>query len=194
MARNETIVETQVRNPYTRPDGSDRLRKYVREYVRAGPRDTLAFDCTTGTRAAHVRVRRRPWSCDFVCMCVCMRVCIRVYMRVCVALTQLSRSVRAAIVTCGGLCPGLNTVIREIVMSLHYTYHCPCVLGVERGYGCVPFVASAAVALPLMLAARCACTVALRRRCGPCPRTTWWTFTPWAAPCWARRAAALTWM
>lgn len=26
--------------------------------------------------------------------------------------------VKAAIVTCGGLCPGLNVVIREIVMSL----------------------------------------------------------------------------
>lgn len=36
----------------------------------------------------------------------------------------------AAIVTCGGLCPGLNSVIREIVMSLH-TY------GVDRIYGIV---------------------------------------------------------
>ena len=31
-------------------------------------------------------------------------------------------NVRAAIVTCGGLCPGLNTVVREIVMSLYYNY------------------------------------------------------------------------
>lgn len=30
--------------------------------------------------------------------------------------------VRAAIVTCGGLCPGLNVVVREIVMSLYYNY------------------------------------------------------------------------
>ena len=30
--------------------------------------------------------------------------------------------VRAAIVTCGGLCPGLNVVIRELVMSLAFSY------------------------------------------------------------------------
>lgn len=43
---------------------------------------------------------------------------------------------RAAIVTCGGLCPGLNTVIREIVMCLHYTYGVKPgnVLGVHNGY------------------------------------------------------------
>ena len=29
---------------------------------------------------------------------------------------------KAAIVTCGGLCPGLNVVIRELVMCLHYNY------------------------------------------------------------------------
>ena len=28
----------------------------------------------------------------------------------------------AAIVTCGGLCPGINDVIRAIVMELHYRY------------------------------------------------------------------------
>ena len=32
------------------------------------------------------------------------------------------KKVKAAIVTCGGLCPGLNTVIREIVMALTKTY------------------------------------------------------------------------
>ena len=30
--------------------------------------------------------------------------------------------VKAAIVTCGGLCPGLNNVIRELVLSLHTLY------------------------------------------------------------------------
>jgi len=30
--------------------------------------------------------------------------------------------VNAAIVTCGGLCPGLNTVVREIVNTLYYLY------------------------------------------------------------------------
>ncbi|CAH9136355.1 unnamed protein product [Cuscuta epithymum] len=41
--------------------------------------------------------------------------------------------VHACIVTCGGLCPGLNTVIREIVHSLH-TYGVTEVLGIEGGY------------------------------------------------------------
>lgn len=35
----------------------------------------------------------------------------------------------AGIVTCGGLCPGLNDVIRGLVMELHYRY------GVTRTYG-----------------------------------------------------------
>jgi len=43
--------------------------------------------------------------------------------------------VKAAIVTCGGLCPGLNNVVREIVLCLHDSYgvHTP-VLGVQHGY------------------------------------------------------------
>ncbi len=36
---------------------------------------------------------------------------------------------RAGIVTCGGLCPGFNDVIRALVMELHYRY------GVKRVYG-----------------------------------------------------------
>ncbi|MGD8644393.1 MAG: ATP-dependent 6-phosphofructokinase [Chromatiales bacterium] len=43
--------------------------------------------------------------------------------------------VRAAIVTCGGLCPGLNAVIRGIVMQLWYIYGCHEILGVRFGYG-----------------------------------------------------------
>ncbi|GAU34893.1 hypothetical protein TSUD_144240 [Trifolium subterraneum] len=42
--------------------------------------------------------------------------------------------VQAAIVTCGGLCPGLNTVIRELVCSLHHMYGVTRVLGIEGGY------------------------------------------------------------
>ena len=30
--------------------------------------------------------------------------------------------IRAAVVTCGGLCPGLNNVIRSIVMCIWYRY------------------------------------------------------------------------
>ncbi|XP_020540620.1 ATP-dependent 6-phosphofructokinase 4, chloroplastic isoform X2 [Jatropha curcas] len=39
--------------------------------------------------------------------------------------------VRACIVTCGGLCPGINTVIREIVCGLNYMYGVDNVLGIE---------------------------------------------------------------
>jgi 6-phosphofructokinase 1 len=42
--------------------------------------------------------------------------------------------VRAAVATCGGLCPGLNDVIRAIVMELHYAYGIDRVLGLRYGY------------------------------------------------------------
>ena len=41
---------------------------------------------------------------------------------------------KAAIVTCGGLCPGLNTVIREVVMCLKRQYGVDEVYGVRAGY------------------------------------------------------------
>jgi len=43
-------------------------------------------------------------------------------------------TVNAAIVTCGGLCPGLNTVIRELVHSLYYLYGANEVWGVTGGF------------------------------------------------------------
>lgn len=45
-----------------------------------------------------------------------------------------SEEVRACIVTCGGLCPGINTVIREIVCGLNYMYGVHDILGIEGGY------------------------------------------------------------
>ncbi|CAI9100488.1 OLC1v1037603C4 [Oldenlandia corymbosa var. corymbosa] len=45
-----------------------------------------------------------------------------------------SDEVNACIVTCGGLCPGLNTVIREIVCGLNYMYGVKSVLGIDGGY------------------------------------------------------------
>ncbi|CAI9091976.1 OLC1v1027100C1 [Oldenlandia corymbosa var. corymbosa] len=42
--------------------------------------------------------------------------------------------VRASIVTCGGLCPGINTVIREIVCGLRNMYGVEDVLGIQGGY------------------------------------------------------------
>jgi 6-phosphofructokinase 1 len=41
---------------------------------------------------------------------------------------------RAAIVTCGGLCPGLNDVVRSIVLSLAFNYGVRRVKGVRYGY------------------------------------------------------------
>jgi 6-phosphofructokinase 1 len=40
----------------------------------------------------------------------------------------------AAIVTCGGLCPGLNDVIRAIVMCLWYRYGVKNISGIKFGY------------------------------------------------------------
>ena len=40
----------------------------------------------------------------------------------------------AAIVTCGGLCPGLNNVIRSLVFQLHYHYRVENILGIRFGY------------------------------------------------------------
>lgn len=44
------------------------------------------------------------------------------------------RDVNAAIVTCGGLCPGLNNVIREITNTLHRQYRVHQVWGIEGGW------------------------------------------------------------
>lgn len=41
---------------------------------------------------------------------------------------------RAAIVTCGGLCPGLNDVIRALVLSLWHTYGVREIVGFQNGY------------------------------------------------------------
>ncbi|KAK9947874.1 hypothetical protein M0R45_003472 [Rubus argutus] len=45
-----------------------------------------------------------------------------------------AEDVHACIVTCGGLCPGLNTVIREIVCGLHHMYGVKKVSGITGGY------------------------------------------------------------
>ena len=41
---------------------------------------------------------------------------------------------RAAIVTCGGLCPGLNNVIRSVTRELRRSYGVSSVLGIRGGY------------------------------------------------------------
>ena len=44
------------------------------------------------------------------------------------------KKVCAGIVTCGGLCPGLNDVIRSLVMTLWYQYGVRNILGIPFGY------------------------------------------------------------
>ncbi|EMG11603.1 phosphofructokinase [Leptospira interrogans serovar Grippotyphosa str. LT2186] len=44
------------------------------------------------------------------------------------------QEVTAGIVTCGGLCPGINDVIRGIVMELYYRYGVSRILGFPYGY------------------------------------------------------------
>lgn len=41
---------------------------------------------------------------------------------------------RAAVVTCGGLCPGINDVIRSIVMTLYYRYGVRNISGIKYGF------------------------------------------------------------
>lgn len=42
--------------------------------------------------------------------------------------------VHAAIVTCGGLCPGINDVIRAVVMELYYRYNVRRITGIRFGF------------------------------------------------------------
>ncbi|HNX91225.1 MAG TPA: ATP-dependent 6-phosphofructokinase [Candidatus Omnitrophota bacterium] len=44
------------------------------------------------------------------------------------------KKTKAAIVTCGGICPGLNDVIRSITMTLFYRYGVTEILGIRNGY------------------------------------------------------------
>jgi len=41
---------------------------------------------------------------------------------------------KAAIVTCGGLCPGINDVIRAIVMELYHLYGVKNIIGIRHGF------------------------------------------------------------
>ncbi len=46
---------------------------------------------------------------------------------------------KVAIVTCGGLCPGLNNVIRSIVNQLYYRYGVSRIIGIQYGFeGFIP--------------------------------------------------------
>ena len=59
-----------------------------------------------------------------------------------------SSRAKCAIVTCGGLCPGINDVIRAIVMEAHHAYHVPSILGIRYGLeGFIPKYGHAPVEL-----------------------------------------------
>ena len=46
---------------------------------------------------------------------------------------------KAAVVTCGGLCPGINDVIRAVVMELYHRYGVDNILGIKYGFqGLIP--------------------------------------------------------
>ena len=47
--------------------------------------------------------------------------------------------VKAGILTAGGLCPGLNDVIRSLVLAMHYLYGVRNIFGIRHGYqGLIP--------------------------------------------------------
>lgn len=55
---------------------------------------------------------------------------------------------KAAIVTCGGLCPGINDVIRGIVLELYHRYNVKNILGIRYGYqGLIPKYGHQTIAL-----------------------------------------------
>ena len=57
---------------------------------------------------------------------------------------------KCGIVTCGGLCPGLNDVIRALVLSLHWHYGVRTIYGFRYGYeGLVPRYGHAPMRLDL---------------------------------------------
>jgi 6-phosphofructokinase 1 len=41
---------------------------------------------------------------------------------------------KAAILSCGGICPGVNAVVRGLVLQLWYRYECHDVVGIKYGY------------------------------------------------------------
>lgn len=48
------------------------------------------------------------------------------------------QTITCGIVTCGGLCPGLNDVIRALTLTLHHDYRVPKILGFRYGYAGIP--------------------------------------------------------
>ena len=77
---------------------------------------------------------------------------------------------RAAIVTCGGLCPGLNDVIRGLTMVLWTRYGVRQIMGIRYGYA--GLVTSSPEPLALTIISLGASVLVLRRYRGVRPSTT----------------------
>ena len=61
-------------------------------------------------------------------------------------------TIKAAIVTCGGLCPGINDVIRALFMALNYRYRVKEVIGIRYGFsGLVPRIGRPPVVITTQL-------------------------------------------
>lgn len=167
----------------------------LKEFVRAGPREKIVVDPTTGKICVGRQAHAQPLTASL-------------------APPAAPLAVKAAIVTCGGLCPGLNTVIRELVMCLHYNYGVDTIYGVEGGYR--GFKKPLKELTPGDVVVRRGCSRLLRSASSPSPRPTRPGLAPQrcvprvryrypcaprdsllrlaqAAPSWAAPAAALTW-
>jgi hypothetical protein len=74
------------------------------------------------------------FPCMWDCGCICLDSFLCLFydsIKLGVQVYFESDEVQAAIVTCGGLCPGLNTVIRELVCGLYHMYGVKKVLGIS---------------------------------------------------------------
>lgn len=100
-----------------------------RAYTRAGVRATTYFDPSKVRAPAGILprclARRRDRSCAPLLTSPRFPA---------TAASPSSAQVKAAVVTCGGLCPGLNNVIREVVDTLYYCYGVDTIVGVQNGY------------------------------------------------------------
>jgi len=126
----------------------DEIRMYqiphLREYISDLPRFRTTFARTKISHLKNTPVPRIHWQYitdDEVIIADCARVAgdnhhAQGFLRAGVReYTVWQRGeVKAAIVTCGGLCPGLNDCIEELVNVLYYNYGVDAIFGIRDGY------------------------------------------------------------
>ncbi|MDP3182553.1 MAG: ATP-dependent 6-phosphofructokinase [Desulfobaccales bacterium] len=121
--RIPTLGEPKVESPIRAmamfaPDGKMVERKFVRDTDRVLVYDTLGH-------LAHLRPGEEPLSFEMA------GPRAKIYFD--------PSKVHCAIVTCGGLCPGTNDVIRAIVLELFHIYQVRHIYGVRYGFqGFIP--------------------------------------------------------